>query len=41
MGRGVVECEEVALEYGLVAKCSDVSFDRFRPQSATLSVRGS
>ena len=28
MERGVVECEEVAHEYGPVAKRSDVSFDR-------------
>ena len=41
MERGVVECEEVAQEYGPVAKCSDVSFDRFRPEHATLFVCGS
>ncbi len=40
-GEGVVECEEVAQEYGPVAKCSDVSFDSFRPLSATLYVCGS
>ncbi len=31
MERGVVECEDVAQDYGPVAECSDVPFDRFKP----------